>query len=253
MSLDRRALAEEVLRDARLAGYPPGQYVQQESFATARDVLSLARQSGVGRDTEVLDLCCGIAGFGRHLTRELGCRYVGIDQSAAAIDLARQRSTGLTCQFITATIPPIPAGEYDVVLLLETVLAFRNKDVLVSDIAGVLRPGGRFACTIEAGVPLSVAERAAMPQSDTVWPIPLAEFTALLASSGLTVSWVRDDSTAHLCVVDGLLAAFAAQHDAVAAGIGKSAIAELIATHQLWSQWIGAGRIRKYAMVAQKA
>src|SRR3712207_8863727 len=43
----------------------------------------------------IFDLCCGIAGPGRFVTRELGCRYLGIDYSASAIDIARGRARGL--------------------------------------------------------------------------------------------------------------------------------------------------------------
>ena len=52
-------------------------------------------------------------------------------------------------------------------LLLETMLAFEDKDALVRAIAAALRPGGRFAFTLEEGPPLTAAERAAMPDADT--------------------------------------------------------------------------------------
>lgn len=253
MSLGRRAPVDDAAGDVRATAYPPGEYVQQESFATARDVLSLAKQAGVGPNTDVLDLCCGAAGFGRFLTRTLGCRYVGVDRSVSAIALARERTADLPCRFVTATIPPIPAGGFDVVLLLETVLAFRDKDALAAGIAGALRAGGRLACTVEAGPALDEAERAAMPRSETVWPVPLGEFTALLAAAGLTVTWVRDDSAQHVRVVDGLLAAFVANRSALTARLGDEAMTELMVTHTLWSRWIGTGRIRKFAVVAQKA
>lgn len=247
-----RAPDEDVIDRVRRAAYPPGDYVQQESFAAARDVLSLAKLAGVDRDIDVLDLCCGAAGFGTFLVRELGCRYLGVDESATSIDLARRRAEGLPCRFVAATIPPMPDGPFDVVLLLETVLAFPDKGTLVAGIAGALRAGGRFACTVEAGPALDDAERSAMPRSDTVWPIPLGEFEALLGSAGLTVTDIRDDSAQHLAVVDGLLAAFAAHRPALEDRLGEEAVAELMTTHAWWRQWIGSGRIRKYAVVAQK-
>jgi hypothetical protein len=44
------------------------------------------------------------------------------------------------------------------------------------------------------------------------------------------------------------------QDDAAAIGrrIGARAPAELIAAHELWSEWLGAGRVRKFAMVAEQ-
>ena len=48
-------------------------------------------------------------------------------------------------------------------------LAFEDKDRLVGEISAALGPSGRFAFTLEEGPPPSTAERAAMPDADTVW------------------------------------------------------------------------------------
>ena len=125
---------------------------------TAGEIRALAVQAGIGPGVTVLDLCCGVAGPGRLLTRELGCVYLGVDASASAVALARERARDLPCRFAIAQVPPLPAGSFDVVLLLETMLAFEDKDALVREIAAALRPGGRFAFTLEEGAPLTTAE-----------------------------------------------------------------------------------------------
>ena len=51
-----------------------------------------------------------------------------------------------------------------------------------------------------------------MPGADTIWLIELAELTGVL----------------------------------------REATAELITAHQLWSDWLGSGRVRRIAMVAEK-
>ena len=61
----------------------------------------------------------------------------------------------LPCWFEQARLPPLPEGRFEVVFLLETMLAFPDKQVLVSEVAGVLEPGGRFAFTVEEGRPLT--------------------------------------------------------------------------------------------------
>src|SRR5580704_19499297 len=63
------------------AAYPAGEYVGQESFMRAGEVRTLAHQARVGPDVSVLDLCCGVAGPGRMITAESGCRYLGVDHS----------------------------------------------------------------------------------------------------------------------------------------------------------------------------
>src|SRR3954468_5633489 len=166
---DDRAPFERALHRARVSAFGEGEFVGQESFMTAGEIHGLAEQAGVVRGTAVLDVCCGIAGPGRFLTRELGCDYVGADASANAVAIARERAGDLPCRFAVARVPPLPAGPFDVLLLLETMLAFEDKDALVREVAAALRPGGRFAFTLEAGPPLTAAERAAMPDADTVW------------------------------------------------------------------------------------
>src|SRR5207245_143771 len=105
----------------------------------------------------VLDLCCGVAGPGRFITRELGCAYLGVDVSPSAIAIARERARDLPCDFAVARVPPVPPGPFDVVLLLETMLAFPEKGLLVDGVSRALIAGGRFAFTLEEGPPLTPA------------------------------------------------------------------------------------------------
>ena len=220
---------------------------------TAGEIRALAVQAGIGPGLAVLDLCCGTAGPGRFLTRELGCTYLGVDASASAVAIARERAGDLPCRFAVGQIPPVPAGPFDVVLLLETMLAFEDKDALVREITAALAPGGRFAFTLEEGRALTTAERAAMPSADTVWLTPLEEMATSLERAGLVVTWQEDHSRAHGSVAQALAAAFAADAENIAAHIGRRALDELLAAHRLWVQWLDEGRVRKLALVAERA
>src|SRR3978361_732905 len=115
----------------------------------AAEIRRLAQQARVGPGIPVLDLCCGVAGPGRMITAESGCRYLGVDQSASALATARQLAGALPCRFEQAHLPRPPAGRFEVVLLLETMLAFPDKEALVGEVACTLEPGGRFAFTVE--------------------------------------------------------------------------------------------------------
>jgi ubiquinone/menaquinone biosynthesis C-methylase UbiE len=137
----------------------------------ASEIRTLAHQAGVGRGVSVLDLCCGMAGPGRVITAESRCRYLGVDHSASSLAIARELAANLPCRFEQAHIPPLPGGRYQVILLLETMLAFADKEALAKDVVRVLEPGGRFAFTVEEGRPLTEQERALMPGADTVWPL----------------------------------------------------------------------------------
>jgi len=249
---DEREPFVRALQPAREAAYEPGEYVGQESFMRACEVRELGERAGLAPGLSVLDLCCGVAGPGRYLTQEHGCSYLGVDSSASAIDIARSRAGDLPCRFEVAHIPPIPSGTFDAVLLLETMLYFRDKEELVAEVAAALTVGGRFAFTLEEGLPLTAPERSRMPDEDTVWLVPLDEMKAVLARNGLTVRWQEDWSRSHLAVAESLTAAFAADAAEIAAMVGRGALDELLAAHRLWSDWLATGRVRKFALVAER-
>jgi SAM-dependent methyltransferase len=248
---DERRPFVEALRHARESAYEPGEYVEQESFMRAEEIQTLAQRAGIAPGVSVLDLCCGVAGPGRFLTRELGCSYLGIDSSASAVGIARARADGLACRFEVAQVPPLPPGTFDVVLLLETMLAFPDKATLVGEVRGALRAGGRFAFTLEEGLPLTSSERARMPDADMVWLTTLDEMHGLLAHAGLILRWQEDWSSSHRAVADSLTAAFAADATDISSRIGPRALDELLASHRLWSEWLATGRVRKIALVAE--
>jgi SAM-dependent methyltransferase len=252
MRQDERRPFVEALQQAREAAYDPGEYVEQESFMRASEIRALADRARIVGGTSVLDVCCGVAGPGRFLTRELDCSYVGVDSSVSAVDIARERARGLPCRFVVAQVPPLPPGTFDAVLLLETMLAFRDKETLVEAISCALSPGGRFAFTIEEGMPLTGSERARMPDADTVWLAPLDEIYALLDRAGLAVRWQEDWSQPHRAMAESLTNAYAAGAPAIASQIGRRALDELLAAHRLWTEWLASGRVRKIAVVAER-
>jgi len=200
----------------------------------------------------VLDLCCGVAGPGRFVTRELGCLYLGVDASEDAVAVARERAGDLLSRFAVARVPPLLPGTFDVVLLLETMLAFADKEALLQEVARALTVGGRFAFTLEEGVPLSESEQALMPAADTVWLTPLEEMHSLLERSGLAVRWEEEWSESHREVAAGLAGAYAADSEAIARRIGRRLLDDLLTAHRLWSEWLATGRVRKFALVAER-
>ena len=252
MIQDERAPFVRALQGARASAYAPGEFVGQESFMGAAEIRKLAGRAGIAPGVSVLDLCCGIAGPGRFITRELGCTYLGVDVSSSAVEIARENAGALPCRFEVARVPPISFGPFDVVLLFETMLAFPDKETLLEEISRALLPGGRFAFTMEEGLPLTEAEREHMPDADTVWLTPLGEMLTCLERVGLRVRWQQDCSESHRAVAAALTGAFATDATAIAGHIGRRALEDLLAAHRLWSDWLREGRVRKLALVAEK-
>ena len=218
----------------------------------AGEILALAKGSGIAPGVSVLDLCCGVAGPGRLLSRELGCTYLGVDYSSSAVAIARERARDLPCSFEVSRIPPIPSGPFDVVILFETMLAFHDKETLLQEISQALTDGGRFTFTMEDGAPLTDAERERMPDADTVWLTPLQDMLSCLETVGLVVRRQDDCSRSHLAVADSLINAFAADAADIAEQIGRPAFEELMGAHRLWRDWLREGRVRKVAIIAEK-
>ncbi len=107
MRQDERDLFDKALRQARETAYEPGEYVEQESFTGAGEIRPLAERAAVAPDVSVLDLCCGVGGPGRFITRELRCDYVGMDSSASAVRIAPERAGDLLCRFGVGHVPPL--------------------------------------------------------------------------------------------------------------------------------------------------
>jgi SAM-dependent methyltransferase len=226
----------------------------------------------------VLDLCCGVGGPGRLVAGTTGCALVGVDRSLAALavglglaaDSATQplpdpspdgtllptseQSSWFRRQ-VAAQVPDLPfrAAAFDVVLLVETFLAFGDKAALVAAVAGLLAPAGRFAFTVEEGTPLAADERAAMPAGDTVWPVELEDLERLLAGRGLRVHSVADQTASHAALARRLHDAFAEERQAIAAALGEPFARDLLRSHALWADWLRDRRIRKLAVVAVNA
>jgi ubiquinone/menaquinone biosynthesis C-methylase UbiE len=246
------------LLPAHIQAHREGEYVGQESFMSAREILDLARAAGVDSRTRVLDLCCGSGGPTLHLAWQTGCRIVGVDRSSEAIHLARTSAEhqGLdrSATFIVAEAlcPPIDATSFDAVLLYETMLAFEDKERLVRVVRKLLRPGGRFGLTFEEGRPLSSAERRRIPEGEEVWLTLESEFRELLEATGFRIRWVEDHTAAHAEVAWRLAAAFRRDRVSIIEALGPQMSNELVIAHERWAEWLSARRVRKLTVVAQR-
>lgn len=248
------ATALDPLHAVRGSAFPPGEFVGQQSLVSASEIRTLALAAGIRPGVSVLDLCCGAGGPGSLLVTEMGCTYLGVDADPAAVGLApvREELRWAGARLAVGRVPPLPHGRFDVVLLLETLLAFPDKPALLAEISSVLPVGGRFACTVEEGAPLTEEERLQMPRADTVWPVPSAQLGTDLEAVGLRVRWQADWSGSHRRTADALAQAYAAAAEYASSHGDTRLLTELVTSHRLWSEWLRSGRVRKLGLVAER-
>jgi ubiquinone/menaquinone biosynthesis C-methylase UbiE len=232
--------------------------VGQESFMTPAELAALAGAAGVAAGSRVLDVCCGTGGPALYLARETGCRVVGADRSREAVQLAgaaaATRGLAARANFLVADALRLPfAAHFDAVLLLETMLAIEDKARLLREFHRLLRPGGRVGLTLEAGPSLTPAERHGMPEGDCIWLVTEDEFRALLHATGFRVRHVEDRTEAHADLARRLATAFARHREPIAAVVGAARRDEIIVAHARWVEWLAVGRVRKLALVAERA
>ena len=246
--------ALDPLHAVRGSAFPPGEFVGQQSLVSASEIRTLARGAGIRPGVTVLDLCCGPGGPGSLLVAETGCDYLGVDADPAAVALARTRDElrWAGARVAVGRVPPVPPGRFDVALLLETLLAFRDKPALLAEISSVLPVGGRFACTVEEGAPLTDEERARMPRADTVWPVPRSRLGTDLEAVGLRVRWQADWSASHRRTADALVGVYAEAAEHAGSPRETRLLTELVTSHRLWAQWLRTGRVRKIGLVAER-
>lgn len=121
----------------------------------------------VERDAVVVDVGCGTGSALRSLApRVPEGRLIGVDPTPRMVAIARERAeedpNGRRIEFVLAPAERVPLEDdvADVVLALDSMEHWEDRDGGLSEVGRVLRPGGRFVVVKDRAVPgASVAER----------------------------------------------------------------------------------------------
>jgi predicted TPR repeat methyltransferase len=159
-------------------------------YRTPELLVSLLQAGPGAQPGSALDLGCG-TGLCAPLLRPLARRLAGVDLSERMLDKAR--GTGLYDELACADILAWLAGrqgEWDLVLAADVLVYFGELEPLFERVAQALRPGGRFAFSVEA-LAKDAGDGYAITASNRFAHAP-AYVRACAARAGLEVMEQRD-------------------------------------------------------------
>jgi trans-aconitate methyltransferase len=179
-------------------GWNPSLYSTRASFVhrLGGDVLDLLAPQAAER---VLDVGCG-TGELTALIAAAGAITTGLDASAAMIDVARARVPAST--FVVGDAQALDyEGSFDAIFSNAALHWMPRAADVARGVARALVPGGRFVAELggygcianaRAAIGSALASRGIAPDEVLSWYFPtLPEYVAVLASSGLTVTFAH--------------------------------------------------------------
>lgn len=147
MTYEAFKIAESEGWNARAAAYDD--FTGQVTTAAIPTLLAMAETAPGKR---ILDLCCG-TGRAAGAARALGAQAEGIDVSPAMVDAARTMFQDVSFDVGDAEAIPRDGGIYDAVICSFGIMHVGSPDAMLSEIARVLKPGGRVALSHWIGPP----------------------------------------------------------------------------------------------------
>lgn len=140
-------VADELVQ--RVLALPPD--LQSTSLLTGQGLDEVVAILGPRPGQVLLDLACGRGGYGLEIVRRTGCRLVGVDFSAVAIEQATRRAAELAipADFQVGQLTDIGLEDAcaDAVLIVDAFQFADPKLDALRECLRVLHPGGRLVIT----------------------------------------------------------------------------------------------------------
>ena len=153
------------------------------SFISMVELRTLAEGLNLAADRILVDLACGAAGPSLWIAKEYSARLVGRDLSSVAVERAIENATSLgmgdRAQFAKGSFETtgVASGSADAVMTVDALQYAPDKTKALTEVARILRPGGRFAFI---AFELDEEHVAGLP----VWNHPVDDYRPILEATG---------------------------------------------------------------------
>jgi len=141
---------------------------------------SLILVGELGSASSVLDVGCGTGNYLLALAESAGCECWGIDPSEAMLAAARSRLTNAHLSCASAQRMELPAGQFDLVFVVDVVHHLADRSSVFHECRRVLRPGGKLCLVTESAEMIRRREPHATYFKDAV-EIELARYPTVVA------------------------------------------------------------------------
>jgi ubiquinone/menaquinone biosynthesis C-methylase UbiE len=148
------------LFDEVMGPFPP--HVEPFSMVTRDGLERVFSELQLREDGHLVDLCCGRGGLGLWFAKQSGARLTGVDFSPEAIRQAQRRAQlfpGAKASFLVADAAQTPLGDgsADAIVCIDSLQLLPERDMVVREMARLVRPGGRAVITTwerdDGGIP----------------------------------------------------------------------------------------------------
>ncbi|WP_328833842.1 methyltransferase domain-containing protein [Streptomyces sp. NBC_00252] len=156
----------------------------------------------VDETDHVLDVGCGVGGPGLRVVESTGARLTGISISEEQVKTANRlaeeagRADRAVFQRADAMQLPFEDASFDAVMALESIIHMPDRETVLTEVARVLRPGGRLVLTdVFERAPRKVPRHPSIDKFCRNFMVTLADvdgYVAMLHRSGLRLRGLLD-------------------------------------------------------------
>ena len=144
---------------------------------------------------KIIDFGCGPGYVSEEIYRRSHCDITCVDSSEVAINMAKKRLESYPVRFVHSDVctTNLPSGNYDLVVCCGIIEHIHNRDIFISEIYRLLKPGG-YLFVVSSNLWSFIWPQRLIKQIFHVWPfgyqinMPVTALRKLVECNGFVVN-----------------------------------------------------------------